>query len=132
MNVVNDQELWSRVFWHSLVACWLFVALLHLQHLPLFRSMGADSCPVVCCFGACTGHVPTFCLQCTLSFVSVAWCGILVAQHFSWFPSLPLLFWFMGLPLLPGIFFSLFQPRYDMVTQPSLSTQAPNSIGRQT
>ena len=43
------------------------------------ESMGANSCSVVCCYGAYAGHVPTFCLRCTRSFVSVAWCDVLVA-----------------------------------------------------
>ena len=29
--------------------------------------------------GACGGHVPTLCLRCTRSFVSVAWRGVPVA-----------------------------------------------------
>ena len=35
--------------------------------------------------------MPTLCLRCTRSFVSVAWCGVPLALRFSWFPSLPLL-----------------------------------------
>ena len=52
-------------------------------------SLGADSCPAVCRFGACGGHVPTLSLRCTRSFVSVACRGVPVALRFSWFPSLP-------------------------------------------
>ena len=33
---------------------------------------GADSCPAVCCFGVCAGHLPTLCLRCIRSFVGVA------------------------------------------------------------
>ena len=40
---------------------------------------GAESRPAVCRFGACAGHVPTLCLRCTRSFVSVVWRGVLVA-----------------------------------------------------
>ena len=76
-------------FWHSLVACWSSVAL-----LPLFVSMGADSCPAVCRFGACGGHVPTLCLRCTLSFVSVAWRSSSVA--------------FLLVPLPPSAFFLIY------------------------
>ena len=71
-------------FWRSLVACWPSVALLHdhvcvcnLYHCSWAR--GADSCPAVCRFGACGGLLPTLCLRCTRSFVSVAWRGVLVA-----------------------------------------------------
>ena len=45
----------------------------------MFVSTGADSCPAVCRFGARGGHVPTLCLRCTRSFVSVAWRGVPVA-----------------------------------------------------
>ena len=68
--------------------------------------MGADSCPAVCRFGACGGHVPTLCLRCTRSFVSVAFLLVplppsafflihyLVIYSFrGWFILLPLGFW---------------------------------------
>ena len=56
--------------------------------------MGADSCPAVCRFGACGGHVPTLCLRCTRSFLGVAWRSSCVA--------------FLLVPLPPSAFFLIY------------------------
>ena len=91
LNTIKSYLMWLTTrsyglecFWHSLVACWPSVALLHdhvcvcsVYHCSWARE--ADSCPAVCRLGACGGHVPTLCLRCTRSFVSVAWRGVPVA-----------------------------------------------------
>ena len=56
--------------------------------------MGAVSCPAVCRFGACGGHVPTLCLRCTRSFLGVAWRSSSVA--------------FLLVPLPPSAFFLIY------------------------
>ena len=68
---------------------------------------GADSCPAVCHFGACAGHVPALCLHCTRSFGSVAWHDVLHCSSVAFLlPSLPpSAFLVEGLPLLPRFFF---------------------------
>ena len=74
--------------------------------------MGADSCPAVCCFDACTGHVPTLCLRCIRSFVSVAWRSSSVA--FLLVPLPPSRWFFLR---LGGLFILLrlgFWPQCDV------------------
>ena len=63
----------------------------------------ADSCPAVCRFGACAGHVPTLCLRCTRSFVSVAWRSSSVA--FFLVPLPPSAFLGLGSPPPSRVFF---------------------------
>ena len=65
--------------------------------------MGANSCPAVCCCGACACHAPTFCLRCTGSFVSVAWRSSSVG--FLLVPLPPSSSWFKVSPSFPGFFF---------------------------
>ena len=93
------------------MACWPSVALLH-NHVCICSgyhcswAWEADSCPVVCHFGACAGHVSTLCLHYTRSFGSVAWRDILHCSSVAFLlpPLPPSAFLVEGLPLLPRFF----------------------------
>ena len=90
------------------MACWPFVALLrdYVCICSIYHCLwawGPDSCPAVCHFGVCVGHVPTLCLRCTRSFVSVVWCSSSVA--FLLVPLLPPLSWLRISPTFPVFFF---------------------------
>lgn len=68
------------------------MTMLALQHLPLFVSIGADSVQQY----VTSAHVPAMCLRCVCLVLEavLVWRGLLVVQHFSWFPSFPPLSWF--------------------------------------
>ena len=114
-----------------------------LKRLPLFVSMGTDSRPAICRLGACASHVPTLCLRCTRSFVSLAWRGVawrssnvafllvLCKSFFSskWFSLL--LFLVVPVvvrPLLESFLFSFVMPRLSRSTCKSLSARFPTQV----
>ena len=102
-----------------------------LKRLPLFVSMGTDSRPAICRLGACASHVPTLCLCCTRSFVSLAWRSSNVAFLLVLCKSLFSSKWFSLLlflvvpvvvrPLLESFLFSFVMPRLSRSTCKSLS-----------
>ena len=66
-------------------------------------SVAADSCPAVCCLGACAGHLPTsvcVVLEAFLAWRGVAWRSSSIAFLFP-----PCAFLVYHLALRPGFFF---------------------------
>ena len=92
-----------KCFWRSLVICWLFpfvVFTIVPEHGGRFLSSG------MLLWGMCGP-----CAYVLLAlYLKLCQCGVLVALHFSWFPSLPLLSWFRVSPSFPGFF--IFFPRF--------------------
>ena len=87
-----------KCFWRSLVICWLFpfvVFTIVPEHGGRFLSSG------MLLWGM---RRPCAYILLAL-YLKLCQCGILVAQHFSWFPSLPLLSWFRVSLSFPGFFF---------------------------
>ena len=87
-----------KCFWPSLVICWLFpfvVFTIVPEHGGRFLSSGM----------LLWGMRRPCAYVLLVLFLKLCQCGVLVAQYFSWFPSLPLLSWFRVSPSFPGFFF---------------------------